>query len=66
MSEPVRALDKGIYTSAVDTVGGNVLAKIISLINNPWCLYHVVVMLLEHHLSHQYFHSSSWNPIMWY
>ena len=34
MSEPVRALDKGIYTSAVDTVGGNVLAKIISLINN--------------------------------
>ena len=34
MSEPVKALDKGIYTSAVDTVGGNILAKIISLINN--------------------------------
>ena len=34
MSEPVKALDKGIYTSAIDTVGGNVLAKIISLVNN--------------------------------
>ncbi len=34
MSEPVKALDKGIYNSAVDTVGGNILAKIISLINN--------------------------------
>ena len=29
MSEPVRALDKGIYNSAVDTVGGDILSNLI-------------------------------------
>ena len=34
MSEPVKALDKGIYGGAVDTVGGDILAKMISMIAN--------------------------------
>ena len=34
MSNPVRALDKAVYSSAVDTVGGEILAKIISMISN--------------------------------
>jgi alcohol dehydrogenase len=34
MAEPVRALDKAIYTGAVDTVGGDMLAKMISMITN--------------------------------
>ena len=34
MKEPAKALDKGIYGSAVDTVGGDILAKIISMISN--------------------------------
>ena len=34
MSDPVKALDKGIYSSAVDAVGGEILAKIISMISN--------------------------------
>ena len=34
MSEPAKALDKGIYGAAVDTVGGDVLAKMISMISN--------------------------------
>lgn len=34
MSNPVKALDKGVYSSAVDTVGGEILAKIISMISN--------------------------------
>ena len=34
MLNPVKALDKGVYSSAVDTVGGEILAKIISMISN--------------------------------
>jgi putative YhdH/YhfP family quinone oxidoreductase len=34
MSEPTKALDKGIYASGVDTVGGDILAKMISMISN--------------------------------
>ena len=34
MSEPVKALDKGIYAGGIDTVGGDILAKIISMISN--------------------------------
>ena len=34
MSEPIKALDKGIYGSGVDTVGGDILAKMISMISN--------------------------------
>ena len=34
MAEPVRALDKAIYAGAVDTVGGDMLAKMISMITN--------------------------------
>ena len=34
MSNPVKALDKAVYSSAVDTVGGEILAKIISMISN--------------------------------
>ena len=34
MSEPIRPLDKGIYGSAVDSVGGDMLAKMISMISN--------------------------------
>ena len=33
-SEPVKALDKAIYGGAVDTVGGEILAKIISMVAN--------------------------------
>ena len=32
MKEPVKALDKGLYGGAVDTVGGDILAKMISMI----------------------------------
>jgi putative YhdH/YhfP family quinone oxidoreductase len=34
MAEPARALDKAIYAGAVDTVGGDMLAKMISMITN--------------------------------
>jgi len=34
MAEPTKALDKAIYASAVDTVGGDILAKMISMISN--------------------------------
>ena len=34
ISEPTKALDKGIYASGVDTVGGDILAKMISMISN--------------------------------
>ena len=34
MSEPAKALDKGIYCGAVDTVGGDILAKILSMMAN--------------------------------
>ena len=34
MTDPVKALDKGIYGCAVDTVGGEILAKILSMISN--------------------------------
>jgi len=34
MAEPARALDKAIYSGAVDTVGGDMLAKMISMITN--------------------------------
>ena len=33
-NEPVKALDKAIYSGAVDTVGGEILAKIISMVAN--------------------------------
>ena len=33
-NEPVKALDKAIYCGAVDTVGGEILAKIISMVAN--------------------------------
>ncbi len=34
MSEPVKPLDKAIYAGAVDTVGGDILSKIVSMVNN--------------------------------
>ena len=34
MSEPLKPLDKASYSSAVDTVGGEMLAKMISMISN--------------------------------
>ena len=34
MSEPLKPLDKALYSSAVDTVGGEMLAKMISMISN--------------------------------
>ena len=34
MAEPARALDKAKYAGAVDTVGGDMLAKMISMITN--------------------------------
>ena len=34
MAEPIKALDKGIYGGAVDTVGGDILAKMLSMISN--------------------------------
>ena len=34
ISEPTKPLDKGIYASGVDTVGGDILAKMISMISN--------------------------------
>jgi putative YhdH/YhfP family quinone oxidoreductase len=34
MAEPPKALDKGIYGGAVDTVGGDILAKMLSMISN--------------------------------
>ena len=34
MSEPLKPLDKASYSSAVDTVGGEILAKMISMISN--------------------------------
>ena len=34
MAEPIKALDKGIYGGAVDTVGGDILAKMLSIISN--------------------------------
>ena len=34
MSEPVKPLDKAIYAGAVDTVGGDILSKILSMVNN--------------------------------
>ena len=33
-NEPIKALDKAIYGGAVDTVGGEILAKIISMVAN--------------------------------
>ena len=33
-NEPVKALDKAIFGGAVDTVGGEILAKIISMVSN--------------------------------
>ena len=33
-NEPVKVLDKAIYSGAVDTVGGEILAKIISMVAN--------------------------------
>ena len=34
MSEPIKPLDKALYSAAVDTVGGDMLAKIISMVSN--------------------------------
>ena len=34
MSEPLKPLDKAAYSSAVDTVGGEMLAKMVSMISN--------------------------------
>ena len=34
MSEPIKPIDKSLYSSAVDTVGGDMLAKIISMVSN--------------------------------
>jgi alcohol dehydrogenase len=34
MRDPVKPLDKGIYAGGVDTVGGDILAKMISMISN--------------------------------
>jgi len=34
MSQPTKALDKAIYASGVDTVGGDILGKMISMISN--------------------------------
>ena len=34
MSEPVKALDKAIYSAGVDTVGGDILSKMLSMIES--------------------------------
>lgn len=34
MAEPIKALDKAIYSAGVDTVGGDILSKIISMIES--------------------------------
>ena len=34
MSEPIKPLDKALYSAALDTVGGDILAKIISMVSN--------------------------------
>lgn len=34
MSEPIKPLDKALYSAAVDTVGGEMLAKIISMVSS--------------------------------
>ena len=34
MAEPVKALDKAIYSAAVDTVGGDILSKMLSMIES--------------------------------
>ena len=34
MTEPVKALDKAIYSAAVDTVGGDILSKMLSMIES--------------------------------
>ena len=34
MSEPVKALDKAIFSAGVDTVGGDILAKMLSMIKS--------------------------------
>ena len=34
MSEPIKPMDKGLYSAAVDTVGGDILSKIITMISN--------------------------------
>lgn len=34
IKEPAKALDKGLYGGAIDTVGGDILAKMISMIAN--------------------------------
>ena len=55
MSEPIKPLDKALYSAAVDTVGGDILAKIISMVSNHGVVS-VVVMLVVQHLVHQFFH----------
>ena len=34
MSEPVKALDKAIYSAGIDTVGGDILSKMLSMIES--------------------------------
>ena len=34
MSEPIKPMDKSLYSAAVDTVGGDILSKIITMISN--------------------------------
>ena len=34
LSQPTKPMDKGIYSAAVDTVGGDILSKILSMISN--------------------------------
>ena len=34
MSEPIKPMDKGLYSAAVETVGGDILSKIITMISN--------------------------------
>jgi len=34
MADPVKALDKGVYGGGVDTVGGDILSKMLSMISN--------------------------------
>jgi len=34
MSEPVKALDKAIYSGGIDTVGGDILSKMLSMIES--------------------------------
>jgi NADPH:quinone reductase-like Zn-dependent oxidoreductase len=38
MAEPIKALDKAVYSAGIDTVGGDILSKMLSMINSHGCV----------------------------